>query len=257
MNENHCPACGEAIATKAINIAEGVALCGSCGQLSKLSEVVSDQRPRKEILDTPPSGCSVYNFGQEILIYASLKSIPGFLGTLFFALFWNGIVSIFVLIALAGLYNNLIGPLPAWFPAPDGGDMPLGMTLFLCVFLIPFVTIGTGVFFACLLNLFGRIEVTVGRTEAAIRTGFGFVNWTRRFDPTVVHRVEHGLTSWRQNDERKALIQIEANKTIKFGTMLTTARREWMHAVLYKLFLEKDSRSDRNREDAGPQWDRS
>ena len=145
MNGNMiCPECGEQLPTESINLKEGVALCPRCKQLSHLSEVVSCNRSVAETLSQPPTGCFVSEWGQEVLVEATLHSISTFFSSLFVALFWNGIVSVFVLIAISGLYTNLVGPLPVWFSAPSMKDsMPLGMTLFLCVFLIPFVTIGS------------------------------------------------------------------------------------------------------------------
>ena len=202
MTENPCPECGEPIPAESINIEEGVALCPNCGRLSRLSEVVERRPPMVETLDQPPKGCEILHLGREVLARASLRSLPGFAGSLFFALFWNGITSVFVLVALAGLYTNLIGPLPAWFPAPDMDDgMSLGMTLFLCVFLTPFVVIGLGMIGAVLLNLVGRVEVRISETEGIVRTGVGFLTWNRRFDPNQVRHVEAGVTAWQTNDQ--------------------------------------------------------
>ena len=108
-----CPDCDEALGSETINIKEGVALCSNCGKLSRLSELNYSHRSVQEILSNPPTGCSIVSLGQGVVAKASLRSIAGFLFPAGFALFWNGIVSVFVLIAVAGLYTNLIGPLPA------------------------------------------------------------------------------------------------------------------------------------------------
>src|SRR5437868_14236 len=107
-----CPDCDESLAAEAVNIKEGVALCPKCGTLSRLSELNYGDRSMEEILGQPPSGCSITPLGQVVVATASLRSVGGFLVTVAFALFWNGIVSVFVLLAIAGLYTNLIGPLP-------------------------------------------------------------------------------------------------------------------------------------------------
>lgn len=236
MSENYCPTCGAQLALESINLAEGVALCASCGQLSRLSEVASRKRPIAEVLRNPPTGCSVTEWGQNTVVHATLRSIVGFFGTLLVALFWNGIVSVFVLVALAGLYTNLIGPLPPWFPAPDFDEsMSLGMTLFLCIFLLPFVTIGLLMVGAVLLNSAGKIEVVVGDKNGVVRTGIGFLAWRRQFDPTQVRRVSLGTTSWQTDGQPSEVIIIEADRTIKFGTLLRDERREWLQAILHEL----------------------
>lgn len=239
MEQNYCPHCDAPIGPEAMNVAEGVALCPRCGKLSRLSEVI-DWRPIAELSQDLPAGCRIEEWGDHTTLTASLRSGSGLLGTLFVAIFWNGIVSVFVLVALAGLYQNLAGPLPAWFPAPDFDDsMSLGMTLFLCIFLIPFVLIGMAMMGAVLIYAFGRVEVTIDRHAAQVRTGAGPFNWTGRFDPNKVERVEAGLSSWETNGRRQELIVIHADRTVKFGTMLTDIRRMWLRDFLRGKLLRR------------------
>jgi hypothetical protein len=47
-----------------------------------------------------------------------------------------------------------------------------------------------------------------------------------------VTRVAIGQTSYMQNNQRKPLIVIDADRTIKFGSMLSEVRRAWMLSVL-------------------------
>jgi len=242
MSDNFCPGCGDQLTAESMNITEGVALCPGCGQLSRLSEVVNTTRPITDILNQPPAGCSVTEAGQNVIVYASLRSVVGFVGALFISLFWNGIVSVFVLIAIAGLYLNLVGPLPAWFPAPDQkGDMGLGMSLFLCVFLIPFVTVGSCMIGAMFLNAMGKVEIVIGSNDATVRTGVAFLVWSRRFDPTKVRSVSTGPSSWDSEGKTTQVIVIEADRTIKFGSLLQDERREWLQAVLHVLLVNKQS----------------
>ncbi len=112
-----CPDCDGSLKGGDINIQEGVALCPVCGKLSRLSSLNTSSRSIAEILDKPPRGCSLTSFGHGAVATVSIRSLAGFLFPAGFALFWNGITSVFVLIAIAGLYTNLIGPLPNWFPA--------------------------------------------------------------------------------------------------------------------------------------------
>jgi hypothetical protein len=114
-----CPDCDEPIDSVAVNIKEGVALCPECGRLSRLSDLNYSERSIQQVLSQPPTGCSIETVGRGVVVTVTLRSLSGFLFPAGFALFWNGIVSVFVLIAIAGLYTNLVGPLPAWFPAPE------------------------------------------------------------------------------------------------------------------------------------------
>lgn len=254
MAINRCPACGKPLAIEDINVGQGVVLCRSCGKLSRLADVADQPDVDPTKLANPPVGCSIRDsFGGDLVATASLRSVGGAIGTLVICLFWNGIVSIFVLIALSGLYRHFVGPLPEWFPTPtsgshgkhgDGGE-PLGMTLFMCVFLIPFVTIGTVLLLTTLTCIAGRVEVRISGTVGRVRTGIGPFNWTRRFDPTKVKRVADDLSTWSQNDQRKPVIQIEtADRKIKFGSMLADYRRAWLRDALYVLLVApgKDAR---------------
>lgn len=244
-----CPECDELITSDAMNIKEGVALCPQCGKLSRLSELNTSTRSIAEILAKPPAGCSIVAEGRGVILTASLRSITGFLFPAAFALFWNSIVSVFVLIAIAGLYTNLVGPLPNWFPAPglkdgkpemNGGPMDLGMTLFLCVFLIPFVTIGLGMACAAVLNLIGKVQVTLDEFESYVSTGFLFLRWKRKFDPREVAAIDFGTTPWQSEGGANRLIEIKSNRSVKFGSMLQSDRMEWLRAVLREILLPRN-----------------
>jgi hypothetical protein len=235
--ENLCPRCDASLPVESINIQEGVALCPGCGVLSRLREVVDQTRPSGEILSQRPRGCTIEEGDQEIFVEASLRSASGFFGALFLCLFWNGIVSVFVLIAISGLYRHLIGPIPAWFPAPEmeGGDS-LGMTLFLCVFLIPFVTIGAFLIGTVLTTALGAVQAVVRDELVLIRTGIGRIAWTKRFDPRRYRQLTVTQnTKWQNNNQPTVVIEIIADETVQFGSMLTSARRDWMAAVLKEM----------------------
>lgn len=239
MHQNICPSCEAVLPSEQINVAQGVAYCPACGKLSPLRDVMAFQEDRQSVTDTP-SGCYVWNEGANIHIQATLRSVAGALGALFISLFWNGIVSVFVMIALAGLWTNFIGPLPEGFPAPheeNGEPMSLGMTLFLCMFLTPFVTIGACMIGAFFLNIWGKIDILIDGDQGVIRTGIPLLGWKRRFNASQVTKVEIGLSSWQQNDQSKELIQIQADRTVKFGTLLNDKRREWLRSVLRKLLV--------------------
>jgi hypothetical protein len=247
MTANPCPVCGRSIPLDDINIKEGVGLCRGCGKLSRLADIADQPAVDPEALSRPPKGC-IYEpqIGGGAIVRASLRSPGAALGTLAVCLFWNGITSIFVLLALSGLYVHFIGPLPKWFPAPTskgedgnlGSDMPLGMTLFLCIFLIPFVAIGFMMILAFLNSLMGRVEVIISMNEGRVRTGIGPFNWTRRFDASKVKRVATSQTRYVQNGQRKQLIEIEAeDRRVRFGSMLRDERRAWMLGVLHLLLV--------------------
>ena len=238
MSVNYCPSCGEAIEAAHVNVKEGVALCPACKRLFPLSEIVASSRPIDEVLSEAPRGCRVREWGNEIVVCASMRSVTAFLGSVFAAGFWNGIVSIFVLLAAASLYTHLIGPLPDWFPVPDSDEpMSLGMTLFMCIFLIPFVCIGAMLAFTVLLSVAGKVVVRIGSHEAEARSGVGVLSLRRRFDPTRVQRVNIEDSKTRSSDQSREAIVIHTDDTVQFGSGLPDGRREWMRAVLQVLLV--------------------
>src|SRR6185437_768408 len=183
MANNFCPVCGQPIGTADINIKEGVALCRACGALSPLSEVVNQPVPNPSASATPPAGCACDEYpGGDLDIRAANRAFGPTLFFFVFCVFWNGLLSIFLVIAVAGVYRHLVGPLPAWAPVPrDAQNQGWGETLFLCIFLVPFVAIGFVMLLVFLTSLLGRVRVVVSGDEGCVRVGVGPFNFSRRF----------------------------------------------------------------------------
>jgi hypothetical protein len=246
-NNARCPQCDARIPPDRINITEGVALCSGCGALTRLSQLNMEVRSMDEILARTPTGCSMRVEGSRVVVAASMRSWGGFLAATAMCLFWNGIISILVSLALAGLWANLIAPFPNGFPMPgglqqgrpvvNGKPMQLGETLFLCMFLIPFVTVGAAMLAAMAMNLAGKIVAVIDTDSAKVFTGAFGLKWTRRFDPNEVTAVLLQRSSLETNTSTGRLIEIQADRTVKFGTMLAEERLLWMHAALRKVLL--------------------
>lgn len=248
-----CPKCEEAILAESINVQEGVALCPVCQQLTRLSELILSDRSAEQIVSRPPYGCSIQESDQEVVVTASLQSVGGAIAAGIFALFWNGIVSIFVLIAIAGLYANLIGPLPDWFPAPDvkdgkprmnDGPMELGMTLFLCLFLCPFLLVGIGSLATSFIFLFGKVRVSIGELDSYTSTGIGPFRWRKRFDATQVQSVSYQQANQNSDDGKSSRkLVLMTDRSIDVTSLLPDERMEWLRVVLKELLLNpNDSR---------------
>ena len=131
-----CSKCGKAIPSEDVNVANDVAYCRTCNLSHKLSTLTQGTELDAGIdLNNPPAGAWFTNDGTGPLIGATHRSLGTAIGALAFGLFWNGIVSVFVLVGLAGTLRNLGIPLPHWIPAPNmnGSPMSVGMTIFLLV----------------------------------------------------------------------------------------------------------------------------
>ncbi|HEX2838876.1 MAG TPA: hypothetical protein VHN77_12210 [Phycisphaerales bacterium] len=254
-----CPVCRKEIDPDDVNVAADVAFCRACNNAAKLSAIAEEFSERREAarsrltvteetdgdasipapdLANPPKGCWYRDDGLEARVGATCRSLAGAAFMLFFTLFWNGVVSVFVVINVASTLVHLGVAVPAWFPSPKGNtapNMPLGMTLFLWLFLTPFILIGAFTAAMALTSLFGHVEVRVRDTHGTVFTGVGPVGWKRRFDVANVRGVAIGQTSWKENNQTKPVIVIEADKTIRFGSMLHQKHRTFVAGALRNL----------------------
>jgi hypothetical protein len=194
-------------------------------------------------IEQPPQGAWLRASPMGVMVGATHRSIGSAIGVLIFSLFWNGIVSVFVAIAIAGTVYNLDLTLPKWFPAPDmnGSPMSAGMTAFLWLFLTPFIGIGAAMIGAFLSSLAGRTEVRIQQNEGIVFNGIGPLGWRRRFDPRAVKDVRISDHTERDSEgyrQTKGHIIIETNdgKTIKCGSMLSEDRRRFVAAAARRMF---------------------
>jgi hypothetical protein len=170
---------------------------------------------------------------------ASHRSVGGAIGIFLFAAFWNGIVSIFVGLALASTLSLLGLQPPAWLPAPmsKGSPMGLGFTIFLWLFLTPFIAIGLAMivgFFSCLA---GKTEVRIRDWEWELFQGIGPLGRRRKFRTEQVKDVRIEDQQWRDSDgdrHRKThiLVELTEGKPIKFASSLTEERRQFLAASM-------------------------
>lgn len=244
-----CPECDQEIEPRDISMKEGMALCSGCGELTRLSELNLTGRSSEEVLGTPPAGCTAQIVSRGVTLQASLASAGGFLGMAAISLFWNGIVSVFTVVAAAGLYSNLVGPIPEWFPAPGVEDgevlmnnkpMGIGGTLFLCLFLTPFWLIGSGMILGMVTSLCGRVEVQIEGAHSFVATGAGPFVWKKRFQADQVDSVVLASPKWKSSDDDQAsqLIELQGAKSIRFGSQLPEERLEWLRVALKEVLLK-------------------
>lgn len=268
-----CP-CGSRIDIDDINVPEGVALCRRCGRLSRLADLAGggdEQGPKGSKQDRaearkaialaqgdPPGGCVIRDYGDRVTLRASARSLPGAAGLAFFAIFWNGIVSVFLVVLFSSIMAHMGVTLPAWFPTPMGSggggggggassgssnsNMPLGMTIFMALFLTPFVLIGLTVLGALLTTLVGRVEVRLRGPAGEVFTGVGPIGWKRRFNADAVEAIRFTDSGIEQEGKKRRAIAIETDparggKTLKFATLLPDQRRLWLGGVLKTMLL--------------------
>ena len=233
-----CSKCRRTIPSDDINVAKDVAYCRECNLSYRLSELTHGGDSMASIdVNRPPKGAWYRSDGGGTVIGATNRSVGTAVGMLFFALFWNGIVSTFVMLAISATLQNLHIPTPVWFPAPkmNGDFMGPGMTIFLWLFLTPFILVGVSVASMCLVSLFGRTEVRIESSRGTIFTGVGAIGWRRKFEAAQVRDIR---TFQRRNNEGadsySILIETREGRQLKLGSMLTSERRQFMLGALQR-----------------------
>ena len=231
-----CTRCKRPIPSEDINVAQDVAYCRTCNLSYQLSTLTQGGEVDPAVdVNNPPAGAWCRVDGIETVIGATHRSLGTAFGALLFGLFWNGIVSVFVALAAASTLRLMGFAAPSWFPAPrmNGGPMGWGLTLFLWIFLLPFITIGFAMIAAFVSSIAGRTEVRVDGNEAVVFSGIGKIGSQRRFARSNVTGIRLDIKQWRDSDgdrHRSANIMIELRegKPVKFGSTLTEPRRRFV-----------------------------
>jgi hypothetical protein len=241
-----CPRCKQVIPSEDINVANDIAFCRSCNLSHSLAALASGSVVDENVdLSRPPAGTWFQREGDGMVVGATHRSFGQAFGLLFFALFWNGIVSVFVSLAIASTLQHLGVSLPGWLPPHflKPTNIPLGLTLFLWVFLTPFIAVGLVVAFSFLSCLAGRTEIRVQGGEADLFSGVGPVGLRKRFLTTNVRDVRIEDRRWRDSDgdsRRNSQIIIETDqKPIKFASMLTQERRRFVAGAAKKELIRR------------------
>jgi hypothetical protein len=237
-----CPRCKGVIPSEDVNVAKDIAFCRTCNLSHELSALTTGVEIDPDVdVSRPPPGTWFHRDGFGTVTGATHRSLGQALGLLLFAGFWNGIVSVFILFVIASILQHLGVPLPRWWPAMSskGHLMSIPMTIFLCLFLTPFVAVGVGMIVAFLSSLGGRTELRVQGSEAVLFAGIGPVGFRKRFFLTDVKAVRIEDKRWRDSDgdsRRKTNIVIERNneKPFRFGSMLTEERRKFLAGAVRK-----------------------
>jgi hypothetical protein len=157
------------IPSRDVNVANDVAFCRT-GNLSHRLSGLTFGAPLDEEVDVgrPPKGAWFHRTGHRVIIGATHRSIGHAVGLLFMSLFWNGIVCVFVTMAAASNLRHFGLTLPQELPIPRNSVLPVGMTIFLWVFLTPFIAVGLlllGTFASCLAGASGSRFRQFGRAD--------------------------------------------------------------------------------------------
>lgn len=243
-----CSKCEREIPPADVHVANDVAFCRACNVAHKLSSLIHGVPLDTDLdLTRPPAGTWYRSTGLGAVIGASHRSVASAVGLLFFTVFWNGIVSVFVLLALGSTLFHLGIPIPDWFSTQmKRGDLGVGMTIFLWLFLTPFILVGLAMFIAFLSALAGRTEVQLHHSSGSVFSGIGPVGRRRRFNTAQVKDVRIDKQSWRDSDgdrrnKTHIVLQTQDGKEIKFGSMLRPERMKFVAAGVRKAIADATS----------------
>jgi hypothetical protein len=222
-----CSQCQNTIPAEDINVASDVAFCRPCNHVTKLSDLTEVPVPLMEFDPTnPPHGAWARGGPDNMELFASHRDLCGALIMLFPCVFWNSIVSVF-LVFLISMTLNLLGVqvLPNWFPSDIAGSGALGgVILLMWLFLTPFVLVGLREFFLPVLNwLFGRTILRIGHSGGELFTGIGPFGWTRRFNALEVSDVRYERST-------QGVLVFKDGKEIKFGLNCPPERLQFLVA---------------------------
>ncbi|MCL1920710.1 MAG: hypothetical protein FWG50_06480, partial [Kiritimatiellaeota bacterium] len=149
-------------------------------------ELNIDRPPRGIRMEQTPDGGTVVNvrmFGAQSFVMLA----P--------ALFWNGLVSVFVCAAIDLTAKNFGWTMPDWFlfKMDEGGkgEAPVPWW-FLWLFLAPFISIGIAFMWNAFFGFFGKCVIRLSYDEGSVFSGIGILGRTRRFAPKSVKSVDKG-----------------------------------------------------------------
>lgn len=208
-----CPACGTDIPVADINVQMDTAICRACGHATAYSAIV--HAPVLSVHTAPPDGCDVQNDGvrwRAVATTRSWRAIPLY----FFATIWWGFLSIFIGLSFtAGKASTLI-----------------------ILFMSGHIAAGVFVVLTALCYTFGTTEVIIERDLLTVSLGFGGIRrrWSRPVgEIRGVRRAIATSGGWQFNFSRGHLadcLEIEGPKPLKFGSLLSDERRQFMHAAM-------------------------
>ena len=193
--------------------------------------------PRDELhLDHPPRGIKMERAqdGSTVITSRTFSSQGG--AYIFFALFWNSLVSVFVCVAIILTSDKFGWNLrPVFMDPPESGSSQVPLWFF-WLFLTPFIAIGIYMMYTALFNLFGKCVIRLDADEGSVFAGFGSLGKTQRFAPKSVKSVGDRKTDDEIGDRPNYQLSILMNngRVIKIPG-LGKMRKTWLVFALNKL----------------------
>ena len=211
--EVFCPSCRSRIAPADINVSTDVALCRSCGNTFRLSEIIGAIPSTSIDLHSPPSGAwytplaDGFTAGATTRTWMALFLVP-------FTCVWAGG-------SLTGIYGTQI----------LSGKYSLSSSLF----GVPFLLGSIALISWCAMCVAGQVTITRHSDQLTIFTGVGTIGWTRTCalsDFSTVREGFSGFGGWNWNRQQGPSIRLEGKRAVAFGSILSVDRRYFLLKVL-------------------------
>lgn len=226
-----CPQCRTPLAPEDLNAPADVAVCRSCGELTRLSvllaaagelsqpgrgaltQAAASGLERPVDLGQPPKGVTLVQEAEGFRISVSLRS-AAVLFTLPFQLVWSGG-------SLGGIYGSQIA---------RGQFDPL-MSLFGLPFLIGSLILGA----VNVMGLFGRWTLEVHRGEGKVWVGALGLGRTRTFTWRGLSEVVLRPATLQNKNGSGMELELRSAKDFRLGATLSNDRLEWIGRALNQL----------------------
>jgi hypothetical protein len=207
-----CPSCRSLIPTAQLNIAADVAVCSNCGEITKLSSMVSSiDVPEAFDINDPPAGAWFQEDFQGWKLGATTRSYIAFFLVPFMCA-WSGF-------SLGGIYGSQI--------------MKGKFDLFMSLFGIPFI-LGT-IVLGCiaLMSICGKLQITVQDGVGKVFLGALGIGWTRKFNWNEISNIDETTTNVRHPGNLTGhQICLNGKTQICFGGELNNPRRYYLLQAL-------------------------
>jgi hypothetical protein len=210
MKVRPCPKCGGVLAASAVAGDEGELLCRGCNSIVVLATLAVAQEADTSDVDLKavPSGCWVESRDGNAIIGAILRSRGGYV-LLVWTLIWNAPVLLMITVWIRTYSSS---------------------TSLFCGMLVMPILAAIGVISAMMsiFDLFGKLEVSVGRSFTSVYRGVGSIGWTRSIhtEEAASARIVNAPTE--PGDPAQYVIQIGEGRGIRFGSMLPDDRKKWV-----------------------------
>ena len=215
-----CPSCSKLIPPSGLNVKKDVALCAGCNEAFSISELVASGQDAEGFdFSDPPRGVWFDETYDGWTIGATTRSVMAFFLVPFMCV-WSGF-------SIGGIYGQQI----------VDGEFNLSTSLFGIPFLIGTIVLGS----VALMTVCGKVTVTIEKGEGRVFTGVGPIGWSRRFDWASIKRVEEDHMSTQHAGSQGMVICLVGTKKLKFGSMLTEDRRDFLLQALRKLLVARPS----------------